>query len=417
MRIVDVSAFYTPLGGGVRTYVNRKMATLPAMGHEIVVVVPGRHNSVVERQPGAVMVTIASPALPIDRRYHYFADRAALHDVLDTWRPDFVEASSPWSSATKVGEWQGAAPRSLFMHADPMSSYAYRWLGGLTSHANIDRVCQPFWNHLRELDAMFDVVVSPGASFSRRLAAGGMTKVRTVALGVEPGAFGPRFARPQLRAELLARLGLPDDGLILVGIGRFAPEKRWPMVVEAAIAAARNRPIGMLLIGSGKKARILRAANGAANIEIAPAIADRHELASLLASSCALVHGCESETFCLVASEARASGLPIIVPDRGGAYDQLGAGAGLAYRAGDGDALRNAIERLYDAPDAFSALSQALRVRTMNQHFHDLVARYEAIVQPTNVRVPTVAPVDLPAALIRIARIEAGQRRIAALAD
>ena len=417
MRIVDVSAFYTPLGGGVRTYVNRKMATLPSLGHEIVVVVPGRHDSVVERAPGAVMVTLASPRLPVDRRYHYFADRAALHDVLDMWRPDFVEASSPWSSATKVGEWQGAAPRSLFMHADPMSSYAYRWLGGVTRQTNIDRICQPFWNHLRELDGLFDVVVSPGASFTRRLTAGGMTKVRTVALGVESGVFSPRLARSELRAELLGRLGLPNNGLILVGIGRFAAEKRWPMVVEAVGAAARDRPIGMLLIGSGKQGRILRAARGATNVEIAPAISDRMELASLLASSDALVHGCESETFCLVASEARASGLPIIVPDRGGAFDQLGAGAGLAYCAGDVDALRQAIERLHDAPEAFSARAQASRVRTLDQHFRDLAAQYEAIVQPSAAKVATVSPVDLPAALVQMARIEAGQRRALALAD
>ena len=29
-----------------------------------------------------------------------------------------------------VGRWQGAASRSLVMHADPLAAYAYRWLGG-----------------------------------------------------------------------------------------------------------------------------------------------------------------------------------------------------------------------------------------------------------------------------------------------
>ncbi|MCA1653615.1 MAG: glycosyltransferase [Sphingomicrobium sp.] len=381
MRIVDVCAFYTPHGGGVRTYVDRKLRTLPALGHEVVVIAPGRHDSVVRRGPGALFVTIASPALPFDRRYHYFADRTGIHDALDAWRPDFIEASSPWSSATKVAEWQGHAPRSLVMHADPLSSYAYRWLGPLASQARIDRLFDRFWKHLRELDKAFDIVVSPGASLTRRLQAGGLKKVRSVPLGVEPGIFHPRRARSELRQELLDRLMLPDDGLILIGIGRFSAEKRWPMVVRAAASAARRRPVGLLLIGAGKQEeKIAKEAGFSSHIEISPPVRSRAELASLLASSDAFVHGCESETFCLVASEARASGLPIIVPDRGGAFDQLGAGAGLAYRAGNATALRDAIVRLYDTPDAFTGrVRAAAGVRTMDEHFVDLMERYESI--------------------------------------
>jgi alpha-1,6-mannosyltransferase len=381
MRVVDVCAFYTPHGGGVRTYVDAKLKALPAMGHEMVVIAPGPTNSIVERAPGSILVTIAQPALPFDRRYHFFDDRAALHDALDAWRPDFVEASSPWSSATKVAEWQGAAPRALIMHADPMSSYAYRWLGGVTSHARIDRIFAPFWQHLRSLDAAYDLVVSPGASLSRRLTAGGLNKVVTVPLGVQPGVFRPALARPELRREMRNRLGLPDDGIVLVGVGRFAAEKRWPMVIRAVAAAATQRPVGLLLIGAGKgRDKLLREAARCPHVVVGDPTADRDELAAILASADALVHGCESETFCLVASEARASGLPIIVPDRGGAFDQLGAGAGLAYRAADPAALTEAIVKFHDATGAFNRSARAgARVRTMDGHFWDLMERYERL--------------------------------------
>jgi alpha-1,6-mannosyltransferase len=40
MRIVDVCAFYTPAGGGVKTYVRHKMLAGPARGHEIVILAP-----------------------------------------------------------------------------------------------------------------------------------------------------------------------------------------------------------------------------------------------------------------------------------------------------------------------------------------------------------------------------------------
>ena len=381
MRICDVSAFYTPHGGGVRTYVERKLRTLPGQGHEIIVIAPGPHNSVVEREPGAVLVTIAQPALPFDRRYHFFNDRAALHDALDSWRPDFIEASSPWSSATKVAEWQGSAPRALVMHADPMSAYAYRWLGPVASRDRIDRLFDRFWQHLRRLDDGFDLVVSPGASLTRRLTAGGLNKVETIALGVEPGVFRPARADPVLRRELLDRLMLPADGLILVGVGRFAAEKRWSTVIRAVEEAGWRRPMGLLLVGEGRgRERLEAEAAGSSHIVIGKPTADRRELATLLASADALVHGCESETFCLVASEARASGIPIIVPDRGGAFDQLRPGAGLAYRSGSAKSLRHALVRFFDAPDAFShSPREAAAVRTMDQHFHELTERYAAI--------------------------------------
>jgi alpha-1,6-mannosyltransferase len=267
------------------------------------------------------------------------------------------------------------------MHADPMSAYAYRWLGPVASRDRIDRLFDRFWQHLRRLDDGFDLVVSPGASLTRRLTAGGLNKVETIALGVEPGVFRPARADPVLRRELLDRLMLPADGLILVGVGRFAAEKRWSTVIRAVEEAGWRRPMGLLLVGEGRgRERLEAEAAGSSHIVIGKPTADRRELATLLASADALVHGCESETFCLVASEARASGIPIIVPDRGGAFDQLRPGAGLAYRSGSAKSLRHALVRFFDAPDAFShSPREAAAVRTMDQHFHELTERYAAI--------------------------------------
>ena len=51
MRIVDVCAFYTPHGGGVRTYVEQKLAVGPKLGHEIIILAPGDRDEVIERGP------------------------------------------------------------------------------------------------------------------------------------------------------------------------------------------------------------------------------------------------------------------------------------------------------------------------------------------------------------------------------
>jgi len=41
VKIVDVAEFYAERGGGVRTYVNQKLAAAAAAGHEAVVIAPG----------------------------------------------------------------------------------------------------------------------------------------------------------------------------------------------------------------------------------------------------------------------------------------------------------------------------------------------------------------------------------------
>jgi alpha-1,6-mannosyltransferase len=383
MRIVDVCAFYAPTGGGVRTYVEAKLKAAARFGHEVIVLAPGEHHEVVKRGPGAFLVTIPAPKLPVDRRYRYFDDERTLHAALDAWQPDHVEASSPWSSATMVGRWQGAASRSLVMHADPLAAYAYRWLGGVVSIDRIDRMFSWFWRHLRGLGQLFDTVVCANDHLAGRLRAGGVVNAETVGMGVEAGVFSPSLRCHSLREQALRGLGLEPSATLLLGVGRFSAEKRWNMVMRAVGEVGRKRPVGMLLVGDGSKRIGLELlANRTRHVAVLPRISDRAELARLMACADALVHGCEAETFCLVAAEARASGVPLIVPDRGATVDQLVSGAGTAFRAGSQISLERAINRFLDRGPEFqrAAAVRASHVRTMDEHFMELFARYQSLV-------------------------------------
>jgi len=395
MRIVDVCAFYTPAGGGVRTYIDAKLKAAARFGHEMIVLAPGEHSHVEQRGPGALLVTIPSPKLPVDQRYHYFNDQAALHQALDLWRPDHVEASSPWSSATMVGRWQGAATRSLVMHADPLAAYAYRWLGGIAQIDTIDRWFGRFWRHLRGLGDMFDAVVCANSHLAERLRSGGLANAETIPMGVERGIFSPRLRSSEIRAAALETLGLGPDGLLLVSVGRFSGEKRWETVMRSVATSARRHPVGLILVGDGPRRRKLESlAERSAAVTVLPRLSDRGELARLLASSDALVHGCEAETFCLVAAEARASGIPLIVPDRGAVADQMLPNVGALYRAGSEISLGRALERFIDRGPELqrAAAARASQVRSMDEHFADLFGRYEVLTRrPASRPVPEIA--------------------------
>ena len=377
MKVVDVSAFYAPQGGGVRLYVEEKLAWAPKLGHELVVVAPGPETRTERRGPLARIEWIASPPLPVDRRYHYFRSRHEVQALLDRERPDLVEASAPWRTAQIVRWWGGAAPRSLVMHADPIAAYGYRWLGGVATTGAIDRVLALPWAYLRNTAAGFDRIVTASESFSERLIAQGMRNVVTNPLGVQDGIFSPRLRDESLRTELLESCGLPAAGSLLLAVGRLSPEKRWPLVLEALEAASRTAPVGLVLIGDGaEREKLARRTAGMANVRLYGRVTDREFLARLLASGDALIHGCDAETFSIVGAEARASGLPIIAPDRGGAADHARASGGLTFRSGSAtDAARAIGEFVHAERKVAPALA-----RTMEAHFRDLFADYETLV-------------------------------------
>lgn len=392
MRIVDVCAFYAPQGGGVKTYVERKLRAARDEGHEVIIVAPGEHDALIAQERGGCILSVEAPKFPLDRRYHYFDDEPALHALLDRLEPDVVEASSPWSSPGMVARWPGARPGpgrkgaflSLVMHADPLSAYAYRWFGPVASRQRIDKGFEFFWRHLRRLDSQFDMVVSASQSLTTRLTEGGLRNVHTIPMGVTPGIFSPSLRNEALRRRMLERCNLGPDATLLVGLGRLASEKRWPMVIEAVAAAGYAHPVGLVLFGDGRdRARVIRAAANNPHVMLGAPITDRTELATLLASGDALVHGCEAETFCMVAAEARASGVPLIVPDMGGASDQFVRGQGQAYRACSAGALAAAIGRFIDeGPEAqrARATEAAPRVMAMDEHFRRLFGMYQKAI-------------------------------------
>lgn len=373
MKIVDVCAFYTPRGGGVRTYVEQKLRIGAALGHEIVIVAPGDEDGVIERGPGARIITLKNPRFPLDRKYWYFASAAQLHDTLDELAPDYVEATSPWRSAGLVADWQGSAPRSLIMHADPLSAYAYRWFGHVLSQRTIDWQFSVYWDHLRRHAARFDHVVCANPDLSRRLAEGRVPRTVSIPMGVQPGRFSPENRDAALRARLLADCDLPESASLLLGVGRLAAEKRWPLVIDAVNAASQERPIGLVVFGEGRERRmVVKHIAGNPHVRLFTPERNGDMFARILASADALIHGSEAETFGMAAAEARASGIPVIVPNEGGAADHASGGAGTTYAARDPAAASRAILSVLAGPE-----HQPCYARTSTEHFAELFALYE----------------------------------------
>jgi alpha-1,6-mannosyltransferase len=158
-------------------------------------------------------------------------------------------------------------------------------------------------------------------------------------------------------------------------------------MIAAAVAAANRpeQPIGLLILGDGMdRARVARAARRYPNVQLMTPTRDRSYLAKLFASVDGLVHGSESETFGLVIAEALASGLPVVLPDRGACSELAPPSVREIYRSADVGSATAAILRLFARdPVALRAasLQAATEVRSDSQHYVELFDLYDRLIR------------------------------------
>src|SRR5690606_2679028 len=171
------------------------------------------------------------------------------------------------------------------------------------------------------------------------------------------------------RAELLLRCGLDHSGKLLVSVSRHHPEKRVGTLLDAlAILRAQGASlpkVGLVLYGDGPLRRWVEArAARIGGIYVAGFSADPDDIPLSLASADAFVHGSAAETYGLVVAEAICAGLPIVVPDAGGAADLADPSYAEIYPAGDAAACAAAIRRvLHRDPATLSAALAEARVQ------------------------------------------------------
>ncbi len=177
----------------------------------------------------------------------------------------------------------------------------------------------------------FARIFTRSEDYTRALEAMGLARERILRLrpGIEGSDFGPAFRDENLWRDLekadprgLAGIGAPAVSVLYVG--RVSLEKNLPLLgpvwkrVRAMLAARPDAPeMRLVIVGDGPARKSMQEELQGQGVHF---LGFRHgeELARIYASSDLFVFPSTTDTLGQVVMEAQASGLPVIVTDRGG---------------------------------------------------------------------------------------------------
>ncbi len=313
MKICDLTQFYSPVSGGVRRYIEQKVAFVRKhTDGEHILIVPG--NKTQKKEEGRTRVyTIASPLICRTSRYRILTKLHLVQQIFEHEKPDLIEAGDPYQlawKAVKCGRTLGI-PVTGFYHSHFPDAYirsVARYLGrpAIKITEKISR------RYIRNLYNRFARTLVPAPALSHLLRDWGVKNVEHIDLGVDVETFAPRDEdRSQIRREF----GIPEDAVLLLYVGRLAQEKNVKMLLETFRLLYKRFPnkYHLLVVGDGllRKA-LLRLKKFTAAIHWVDFCEEAPRLAQIYRTADLFVHPSINETFGLVALESQACGTPVV---------------------------------------------------------------------------------------------------------
>lgn len=380
LRLYDVTMFYGGAAGGVRTYLEAKIAHLAGEPVEHAVVVPGPRFQV-ERKGNSTIYRLPSPPIPFAPGYRFLLSLRPLESVFAAAPPDVVEVGSPFLVPTLLRRALRGKPVPLvgFYHADLLRAYVDPYTSHLPGWV-VRALKRGMEAYIRSVYSRFQRTVAASVSVVSDLRRMGLRNVELISLGVDLQLFRPR-SEPSLLRQVLA---VAEDKTIAVFAGRFCPEKQLHVVLQAhARMEERIRPY-LVFIGEGPSEKWLRkAVSTLPDAATLGPVRNRDTLARMLAGADLYWAPGPAETFGLSVAEALASGLPVVGVRAGAIPDRVrGSKAAELYEAGDPASATAAVQRLLArlGPElSVAARTYAERTYDWNVSFRRLLALYKRL--------------------------------------
>lgn len=370
MKIAMVTETYPPEVNGVARTVNEMVEGLRGRGHSIALARPRQSEADAPFIDGNLVEWLGR-GMAVPRYPQLKFGLPAKRELISEWtnsRPDVVHIATEgplgWSAL--------AAAKAIGV---PVATDFHTNFHTYSRHYGAGWLSRPVMAYLRHFHNRAGCTLVPTTELADELHGRGFRGLRVVGRGVDPGVFSPAKRSPELRA----RWGASDATPVALCVSRFAPEKNFPLVVQAFQAMRAVRPDARLvLVGDGPLTEELQRRN------VGYVIAGRlvnGELSAHYASADIFLFASLSETFGNVTLEAMASGLGVVAYRYAAAREHLrDSESALLVEPGDERAFLVAAVRLAADLDYARALGRAARASAEAVTWQRIVRDFETVL-------------------------------------
>jgi 1,2-diacylglycerol 3-alpha-glucosyltransferase len=319
MKIGMMADTYKPYVSGITNYIDLNKRALENAGHEVYVFTFGD----LEYTDDELRV-IRNPGLPLADTGFYLSLRYKTKHKKLLQTMDVVHVHHPFlSGRLALSYCRRAHIPIVFTNHTRYDLYAQARMPLMpheVSHGLLQAYMPDFCEEM-------DLVISPSHGMEKILRQYGVkSHVEVVPNGVDLTSF--YNAKPLARSEF----GFKDDDILLVFVGRIAPEKNLEFLIQSFAGVAQVVPNAYLLIaGTGQKEHMeeikpLPAEYGVQDRVRFVGMLPYDKLASYLAMCDAFVTASVTEVHPLSVIEAMGTGLPVLGIDSPGVGDSIADG-------------------------------------------------------------------------------------------
>jgi alpha-1,6-mannosyltransferase len=311
VKICDLTQFYSPVSGGVKRYLNEKVAYIRKYTDDRhILVIPGDANRV-EESDREIVYTIKSPLISRTSRYRMLLRLHVVERVLEKECPDVIEVGDPYQTAWKAIASGRALriPVVAFYHSHFPEAYL-RSTTKFFGKAATEFVMDSSRRYIRALYSRFAMTMVPSPALGAVLKDWGVPNIRNVDLGVNTDVFYPKPAE-----NVREKLGIPANCTLLLYVGRLAHEKNTKTLFDsfAKIDAESPGQFHLLVIGDGtQRDYVQKLQSTTRSVTWDPYCSDSVQLARYYNAADIFVHPGVQETFGLVTLESQACGTPVV---------------------------------------------------------------------------------------------------------
>lgn len=375
MRIAIYAGMFQRDQDGATKTLYRLVDALLAAGSEVAVF---GFSITPQDRTGLHLIPLPSTPFPLYRDYRVAVVTPRIRRALDRFAPDIIQVTVPDLVGTTFVRY--ARRRSI-----PVVSTYHTVFPEYFRYFHIGLLRPAGWWLTARFYRRLDVVYAPTEIAAFELRRRGLGNIAIWPRGIDLAQFRPEWRDQRFRDTLVG-----GRRTVILYCGRLVAYKDVKVLagVYRLFHAGPERPARFVVAGSGPAERWLRRRMPEA-LFTGYLLGD--DLARVYANSDLLLFPSTTESFGNVVLEALASGVPVVVSDRGGPQEIVGQSrAGLIARSGDANDFHRQCRRLMEDGGLYRRMQECgmryARARSwdviVGRLVHDLLSRGTGHAQP-----------------------------------